>query len=273
MKCRYCGNPIEADAKKCPSCLWEGDDLAVEDDAQVKKEEPKEEQEPPKDDLFEQATDANSENNEETTHSEPKEEKAPENVVVGLTKKEFFDFYIPEKIRSNALWASYFLFASAIAFCFTAIFNFYYGVICSVVCLVLAIAIKKTLSIGPAIASCIFTILLTIVNFMLSQRITGWWAIVASIFCCTALNKFNSLWTIYSATSKVPTLDPIDKARSEARKNQKPNKAGWIVYYAALILCIVGVVVHYTFALSYISKFDFGTTEGNSLQTTYIRHR
>jgi len=270
MKCRYCGNPISPDAKKCPSCLWEGDDLAVEDNAEIKKEEAEKEPTTDAQDSYFEPASNEPKQSEENVNEEPKEEKAPDNIVMGLTKKEFFDFYIPEKIRSNALWAVYLLFFSALANCVSALYDFYFGLICSAVCLVLAIAIKKTLSIGPAIGACVFTILLTIINFIVAQTITGWIAIVASVFCCTSLNKFNSLWTIYTATSKVPTLDPMDKARADARREKKNKKVGWVVFYVALALCLVGVIVHYVFALTYISKFDYGVTEGNHYSNEFV---
>lgn len=253
MKCRYCGSPIDPDAKKCPNCLWEGDDIAIED---IKNSDNSEDQE----DLFESVDQPNT--NEQASEL-PNDEIVDENIVHGLTKRAFFDYYIPDKIRSNTLWAVYLLFFSALANCLSALYDFYFGVICAAVCLALANSIKKTLNIGPAIGACVFTILITVINFVMTQTITGWISIIAAIFCCTSLNKFNSMWTIYTVTNKVPMLDPLDKARADARKERTPKKIGWIVYYAALALCFVGVVTHYALALSYIAKFDFGTTDAN----------
>lgn len=253
MKCRYCGSPVSTEDQSCPVCRA-SDDFAVEDTAE---ENPAEEKNT-ENEQFEAAQDTENASNEQQ-QTEPQQ---PNNIVPGLSKKEFFNFYIPEKIRSNALWAVYLLFASALANCVSALWDFYFGVICAVVCLVLAIAIKKTLSIGPAIGACVFTILLTIINFVLTQTVTGWLAIVATIWCCVELNKFNHMWTIYTVTSKVPTLSPVDAARAEQRKTRRNKKAGWVVYYVALALCLVGTVAHYVFALTYISKFTFGETDG-----------
>lgn len=273
MKCRYCGNPISPEDKKCPSCLWEGDDLAIPDDAEVKQEENTENTQ--NEAQFEQSEQAaqteqteNTGNTENTQGEQPKSDPffdpQPEinNIVPGLTKKEFFDFYIPEKIRLNAVWAVYLLFFSAIANCFSALSNFYSGIICSVVCLALAIAIKKTLNIGPAIAACIFTILLTGVNFLVYDTLSGWVAVIASIYCCSSLSKFNSMWAIYTATAKIPLLDPMDKARAEKRRSKKHKNIGWIIYYVILGLCIVGVVANYAVSLTYVSKFTKGELDG-----------
>ena len=276
MKCRYCGNPISPEDKKCPSCLWEGDDLAIPDDEEVKAaetEEPAEEKDNATQNTAEQAENTAGEENaqkSEDTENGPngdnaqyEEQPMVNNIVVGLTKKEFFDFYIPEKIRSNALWAAYLLFASALINCISAFSDFYTGIICAVVCLGLAIAIKKTLSIGPAIAACVFSIFLTGVNLFMYETVSGWWSIVASIYCIVSLSKFNSMWVIYTATSKVPILDPIDTAQAERRKSKKKNIVGWVVYYVAMALVLVGVVVHFVFATSYVSKFTVGETNGN----------
>lgn len=266
MKCRYCGNPISPEDKKCPTCLWEGDDLAIPDDEEVKQDEKNENTAEPTDAQNEQSWSANDTENtqSEQPKSEPQfgEQAQPNNIIPGLTKREFFDFYIPEKMRSNALWAVYLLFFSALVNVFSALADFYSGIICAVVCLALAIAIKTTLSIGPAIAACIFTILLTVINLFVFETLSGWISIVASVYCCTSLSKFNSMWAIYTATAKVPMLDPMDMVRAEKRKSKKNKKIGWIIYYVVLVLSLIGVVVHYVFAITYVSKFTVGVTDG-----------